>query len=76
MATRLNIVKASSGAYRAMPQLDHFVKNCGLELSLIELVEICASQINGGVYSIDVHTKDARAAGESKQRIICFLSCE
>ncbi|HET7637283.1 MAG TPA: carboxymuconolactone decarboxylase family protein, partial [Ktedonobacteraceae bacterium] len=69
MASRLNIVKAASGAYRAMSQLDHYIKNCGLELSLIELIEIRASQINGCAYCIDMHTKNARAAGESEQRI-------
>ena len=69
MASRLNIVKAASGAYRAMSQLDHYVKNCGLELPLIELIEIRASQINGCGYCIDMHTKNARAAGESEQRI-------
>jgi AhpD family alkylhydroperoxidase len=69
MATRLNYVKAGSGAYRVMSQLEHYVKNCGLEASLIELVKIRASQINGCGYCIDMHTKDARAAGESEQRI-------
>jgi AhpD family alkylhydroperoxidase len=44
-----------------------------LELSLLELVKIRASQINGCAYCIDLHTKDAQAAGESEQRI-CALS--
>ena len=69
MATRLNYVKAAPEAYRAMSQLEHAVKNCGLETSLIELVKIRASQVNGCAYCIDRHTKDARAAGESEQRI-------
>jgi AhpD family alkylhydroperoxidase len=69
MATRLNYVKAAPGAYRAMSQLEHYVKNCGLEASLVELVKIRASQINGCAYCIDMHTKDARATGESEQRI-------
>ena len=69
MATRLNYVKAAPEAYRAMSQLEHYVRNCGLEASLIELVKIRASQINGCAYCIDMHTKDARAAGESEQRI-------
>ncbi len=69
MATRLNYVKVAPGAYRAMSQLEHYVKNCGLEVSLIELVKIRASQVNGCAYCIDRHTKDARAAGESEQRI-------
>lgn len=69
MATRLNYVKAAPEAYRAMSQLEHYVRNCGLEASLIELVKIRASQINGCAYCIDMHTKDARVAGESEQRI-------
>ncbi len=70
MATRLNYTsKAATGAYRAMSQLEHYVKNSGLEAPLLELVKIRASQINGCAYCIDMHTKDARAAGESEQRI-------
>jgi AhpD family alkylhydroperoxidase len=69
MATRLNYAKASPGAYRALEQLEHYVSNCGLEASLLELVKIRASQLNGCAYCIDMHTKDARAAGESEQRI-------
>lgn len=69
MDTRLNYIKAAPGAYRAMSQLERYVKECGLEKSLIELVKIRASQINGCAYCLDMHTKDARAAGESEQRI-------
>jgi AhpD family alkylhydroperoxidase len=69
METRLNYVKAAPGAYRVMSQLEQYVRNCGLEGSLIELVKLRASQINGCAYCIDMHTKDARAAGESEQRI-------
>ncbi len=69
MAARLNQAITGSKAYRAMSQLEYAVRNCGLESSLIELVKIRASQINGCAYCIDMHTKDARAAGESEQRI-------
>ncbi|HZO71575.1 MAG TPA: carboxymuconolactone decarboxylase family protein [Ktedonobacteraceae bacterium] len=69
MTTRLDFAKAAPGAYRAMSQLEQYVRNCGLERSLIELVKIRASQINGCAYCLDMHTKDARAAGESEQRI-------
>lgn len=69
MATRLNHAITGSKAYRAMAQLEHAVRNCGLESSLMELVKIRASQVNGCAYCIDMHTKDARAAGESEQRI-------
>jgi AhpD family alkylhydroperoxidase len=69
MATRLNHAITGSIAYRAMSQLERAVRNCGLESSLIELVKIRTSQVNGCAYCIDMHTKDARAAGESEQRI-------
>lgn len=69
MDTRIKDAKAFSGAYRAMSQLEHFVRNCGLEASLIELIKTRASQINGCAYCLDMHTKDARAAGESEQRL-------
>lgn len=49
--------------------LEKYVHNSGLEPSLIELVKLRASQINGCAYCIDMHTKDARAAGESEQRL-------
>src|SRR5690606_21908552 len=56
-------------AARAMLQLQRAVETSGLEHSLLELVKIRASQINGCAYCIDMHTKDARAAGETEQRI-------
>jgi len=45
------------------------VETSGLEHSTLELVKIRASQINGCAYCLDMHTKDARAAGETEQRI-------
>jgi AhpD family alkylhydroperoxidase len=59
----------SSGAFRAMLSLQREVEASGLEHSLLELVKIRASQLNGCAYCIDMHTKDARAIGESEQRI-------
>jgi AhpD family alkylhydroperoxidase len=52
-----------------MAGLEKYVRNCGLEHSLLELVKTRASQINGCAYSIDMHTKDARAGGETEQRL-------
>ena len=57
------------GAYQAMAGLEKYVRNCGLEHSLLELVKTRASQINGCAYCIDMHTKDARAGGETEQRL-------
>jgi AhpD family alkylhydroperoxidase len=53
----------------AMRQLEQYVKQSGLEPGLLELVRIRVSQINGCAYCIDMHTKDARAAGETEQRL-------
>jgi len=57
------------GAYQAMLGLEKYVRNCGLEHTLLELVKTRASQINGCAYCIDMHTKDARAGGETEQRL-------
>ena len=60
---------AKSGGARALYSLQHEVEASGLEHSLIELIKIRASQMNGCAYCIDMHTKDARAKGETEQRI-------
>jgi AhpD family alkylhydroperoxidase len=49
--------------------LEKYVHECGLEASLLELVRMRASQINGCAYCLDMHSKDARAAGEAEQRL-------
>src|ERR1700740_314063 len=55
-------------ALRGMYQLEHYIHNSGLEESLVHLVKMRASQINGRAYCLDVHAKDARALGETEQR--------
>jgi AhpD family alkylhydroperoxidase len=55
--------------YDALEQLSQAVKRSGLERPLIELVKMRASQINGCAYCIDMHSQDARAGGESEQRL-------
>jgi AhpD family alkylhydroperoxidase len=57
------------GALRAMMGLENYVQSSGLERSLVELLKTRVSQINGCAYCIDMHTKDARAAGETEQRL-------
>src|SRR5437763_6946000 len=54
---------------RAMLALEKYVHECGLEPKLLELVKMRASQLNGCAYCIDMHTKDARALGETEQRL-------
>lgn len=60
---------AGSNAAKAMYGVGHFVENCGLEHKLLELVKMRASQINGCAYCLDMHSKDARALGETEQRL-------
>jgi AhpD family alkylhydroperoxidase len=69
MDARLNYLKAAPGVYQAMMRLEEYIENCGLELSLMRLVQTRASQINGCAFCLDMHTIDARAEGESEQRL-------
>jgi AhpD family alkylhydroperoxidase len=69
MEHRLNPYKASPKGYQALAALEHFVMTCGLERPLLELVKMRASQINGCAYCLDMHSKDARALGETEQRL-------
>ncbi|MGA2712960.1 MAG: carboxymuconolactone decarboxylase family protein [Bryobacteraceae bacterium] len=70
MLPRINFYKAAPEAIQAMRGLEHYIsQSSGLEPSLRELVKTRASQINGCAYCIDMHTKDARAAGETEQRL-------
>jgi AhpD family alkylhydroperoxidase len=69
MEERINYTKAAPGGIQAMYKLHKYVEDSGLEHSLLELVKTRASQINGCAYCIDMHTKDARALGESEQRL-------
>jgi len=69
MGPRLNPYKIAPNGYQALSALQKYVDGSGLEKPLLELVRLRASQINGCAYCIDMHTKDARAAGESEQRL-------
>lgn len=66
---RMNFAEVAPGALKAMMGLEHYAHSCGLEKSLLELVKTRASQINGCGFCLDMHTKDARAAGETEQRL-------
>jgi AhpD family alkylhydroperoxidase len=69
MTPRINPYEAAPEAIQAQLALSKYVTNCGLEPSLQELVKIRASQINGCAYCLHMHTRDARKAGESEERI-------
>jgi AhpD family alkylhydroperoxidase len=69
MQSRIDATKVAPGAYQAMAGLEAYVRKSRLEPSLLELVKVRASLINGCAYCIDMHTKDARARGETEQRL-------
>jgi len=69
MEARFNYVKVAPGAFRAMLGLGQYLHECGLEESLINLIYLRASEINGCAYCLDMHWKDLRASGESEQRL-------
>jgi AhpD family alkylhydroperoxidase len=69
MEPRIDYKTAPHGVVQAMSAVDRYVKQSGLEPRLVELVKMRASMINGCAYCIDMHSKDARAGGESEQRL-------
>jgi len=69
MKPRLNPYQLAPELMKAMMALEETVAHSGLEKPLIELVKIRASQINGCAFCIHMHTRDARAGGESEERI-------
>jgi len=69
MQPRIEYARAAPGAVKAMLDLEKYVRQSGLEASLLELVRLRASQINGCAYCLDMHTQDARAGGETEQRL-------
>lgn len=69
METRFDYAQAAPGALEAMLELETYVRRCGLEHSLLELVKMRASQLNGCAFCLDMHSQDARAAGETEQRL-------
>jgi AhpD family alkylhydroperoxidase len=69
MSHWIDYPKVAPGAYAAMRGVETYVRQSGLEPRLLELVKTRASQINGCPYCIDMHTKDARAHGETEQRL-------
>ncbi|HET7189122.1 MAG TPA: carboxymuconolactone decarboxylase family protein [Gemmatimonadaceae bacterium] len=69
MTPRLDASKVSPDAYRAIMGLELYVRHSGLEPSLIELIKLRASYMNGCAYCVDMHSKDARVDGETEQRI-------
>jgi AhpD family alkylhydroperoxidase len=69
MKQRLNYTEVGQGAARAMFGMSAYLAKCGLEQSLLHLLEFRVSQINGCAYCLDMHSKDLRAGGETEQRL-------
>ena len=69
MHQRVSFPKTVPETYAAIRDLDAMVQRGGLEKSLIELVKMRASQINGCAFCLDMHARDARKQGETEQRL-------
>lgn len=69
MNARMNIFKLSPNGYSVLLDMEKYLHDCGLEASLIHLIKLRTSQINGCAFCIDMHWKDLRAIGESEQRL-------
>lgn len=69
MKAHLNPFQAAPKAMQAMLNLSDHVQTCGLDHTILELVKTRASQINGCAYCLHMHTKDARAMGETEMRL-------
>lgn len=69
MQQRMDLSQITPAAYKAMLGLEAYLARCSIEKPLRELVKLRASQINGCAFCIDMHWKDARAAGETEQRL-------
>src|SRR5262245_35394874 len=70
MTSRIDLTKpAAAGALQAMFGLERFIRQTKFETGLLDLMRMRASQINGCAYCLDMHSKDARANGESEQRL-------
>ncbi|MGH7667918.1 MAG: carboxymuconolactone decarboxylase family protein [Gemmatimonadaceae bacterium] len=69
MAERINYGHIAPDSFKALLGLESYVRASGLDPKLLHLLRTRASQLNGCGYCIDMHTKDARAAGETEQRL-------
>ena len=66
---RLSAARIAPEGYKTLTDVEAYLRRCGLEPSLIELVKMRASQINGCAFCLDMHSRDARRNGESEQRL-------
>lgn len=69
MKERLNFFEVDSRALKSLYGLEVHLAKCGLDATLLHLVKLRVSQINGCAYCLDMHSKDLRAAGDPEQRL-------
>lgn len=69
MKPRIDYAKVAGGVLNAMRELEKYLHGCGIDESLLHLIKLRVSQINGCAYCIDMHWKDLRALGENEQRL-------
>jgi AhpD family alkylhydroperoxidase len=69
MQSRVEHWKIAPGGYKAMLAMETHLRTSGLDHGLLHMIKLRASQMNGCAYCIDMHWKDARAAGETEQRL-------
>jgi len=76
MTPRIDFQKTSPKPMQLMLAIEGYLHETGLDHKLLLLVKMRASQINGCAYCLDMHSKDARAAGESEQRLYALNAWE
>src|SRR4030088_2100995 len=76
MEPRLDYRKFSPEPLQAMLAMEKYIAGCGLDHKFVHLLKLRASQINGCAYCIDMHSIDARAAGETEQRLYALDAWE
>jgi AhpD family alkylhydroperoxidase len=69
MKARIDLMRVNPGVMKAMLGLEQQVRHANFDPKLLDLVRMRASQINGCAYCLDMHSKDARAGGETEQRL-------
>ncbi len=69
MTQRIDYAKLAPGGFRAIMSVESWVRQSGLDETLIHLAKLRASYLNGCAYCVDMHSKDARIAGETEQRV-------
>ncbi|MEQ1587244.1 MAG: carboxymuconolactone decarboxylase family protein [Cyclobacteriaceae bacterium] len=69
MEARVNLLEKGKNGLKAVFGLGVYLKKCSIERPLLALIDFRISQINGCAYCLDMHSKDARALGETEQRL-------